>query len=101
MKKFSIYMDEHLVFFLDEKLAEINKGRAEEEGKMTRSQLINGMIKKSIVENYFGDEHDKYRIALAHNDEILNRLTEHINDQTSAIFQIINLMNGTELIEAD
>lgn len=101
MKKFSIYMDEHLVFLLDEKLAEINKDRTEEEGKMTRSQLINGMIKKSIVENYFGDEHDKYRMALAHNDEVLNRLVEHINDQTNAIFQIIHLMNGTEILEED
>lgn len=90
-----------MYFFLDEKLAEINKDRTEEEGKMTRSQLINGMIKKSIVENYFGNEHDKYRIALSHNDEVLSRLVEHINDQTIAIFQIINLMNGTELIEED
>ena len=94
-------MDEHLVVFLDEKLSEINKGRVENESKMTRSELINGIIKKAIVENYFGDEHDKYRMALAHNDEVLEKLIEHINDQSNAIFQIIHLMNGTELIEED
>ena len=101
MKKFSIYMDEHLVVFLDEKLSEINKGRVENESKMTRSELINGIIKKAIVQNYFEDEHDKYRMALAHNDEVLEKLIEHINDQSNAIFQIIHLMNGTELIEED
>jgi len=94
-------MDEHLVVFLDEKLSEINKGRVENESKMTRSELINGIIKKAIVQNYFEDEHDKYRMALAHNDEVLEKLIEHINDQSNAIFQIIHLMNGTELIEED
>lgn len=94
-------MDEHLVVFLDEQLSKINKGRTENESKMTRSELINGIVKKAIVQNYFEDEHDKYRMALAHNDEVLEKLIEHINDQTNAIFQIIHLMNGTELIEED
>ncbi len=94
-------MDEHLVVFLDDQLSKINKGRTENESKMTRSELINGIIKKAIVQNYFEDEHDKYRMALAHNDEVLEKLIEHINDQTNAIFQIIHLMNGTELIEED
>ena len=40
-------------------------------------------------------------MALAHNDEILERLIEHINEQTNAIYQVINLMNGTEIIEED
>lgn len=92
-------MDAHFVVFLDDQLSKINKGRTENESKMTRSELINGIIKKAIVQNYFEDEHDKYRMALAHNDEILNRLIEHINEQTNAIFQIINLMNGTEILE--
>ena len=94
-------MDEHLVDFINKKLSEINKGRVENESKMTRSELINGIIKKAIVQNYFEDEHDKYRMALAHNDEVLEKLIEHINDQSNAIFQIIHLMNGTELIEED
>lgn len=94
-------MDEHLVVFLDDQLSKINKGRTENESKMTRSELINGIIKKAIVQNYFEDEHDKYRMVLAHNDEVLEKLIEHINDQTNAIFQIIYLMNGTELIEED
>lgn len=101
MKKFSIYMDEHLVVFLDDQLSKINKGRTENESKMTRSELINGIIKKAIIQNYFGDEQDKYRMALAHNDEILERLIEHINEQTNAIYQVINLMNGTEIMEED
>lgn len=92
-------MDAHLVVFLDDQLSKINKGRTENESKMTRSELINGIIKKAIVQNYFEDEYDKYRMALANNDEILNRLIEHINEQTNAIFQIINLMNGTEILE--
>ena len=101
MKKFSIYMDEHLVEFLDDKLSEINREKNEEDAKMTRSQLINGIIKKAIIQNYFGDEQDKYRMALAHNDEVLERLIEHINEQTNAIYQVINLMNGTEIVEED
>lgn len=94
-------MDEHLVVFLDDQLSKINKGRTENESKMTRSELINGIIKKAIIQNYFRDEQDKYRMALAHNDEILERLIEHINEQTNAIYQVINLMNGTEIMEED
>ena len=94
-------MDEHLVEFLDDKLSEINREKNEEDAKMTRSQLINGIIKKAIIQNYFGDEQDKYRMALAHNDEVLERLIEHINEQTNAIYQVINLMNGTEIVEED
>lgn len=94
-------MDEHLVVFLDDQLSKINKGRTENESKMTRSELINGIIKKAIIQNYFRDEQDKYRMALTHNDEILERLIEHINEQTNAIYQVINLMNGTEIMEED
>ncbi|MFU2124129.1 hypothetical protein ACLRAD_11280 [Gallibacterium anatis] len=96
MQKISLNIPDHLANFLDRRLEELNKESVE---KLTKTNLIVGMLEKAIIQNYFEDEHDKYRMALAHNDEILNRLIEHINEQTNAIFQIINLMNGTEILE--
>ena len=98
MQKISLNIPNHLATFIDKKLEELNTDSSE---KLTKTDLIVGMLEKAIVENYFGDEHDKYRMALAHNDEVLNLLVEHINDQTNAIFQIIHLMNGTEILEED
>ena len=98
MQKISLNIPNHLATFIDKKLEELNTDSSE---KLTKTDLIVGILEKAIVENYFGDEHDKYRMALAHNDEVLNRLVEHINDQTNAIFQIIHLMNGTEILEED
>lgn len=96
MQKISLNIPDHLAFFLERELSELNKNSEE---KLTKTDLIVGMLEKAIVENSFGLEHDKYRIALANNDEVLNRLIEHINEQTNAMYQIINMINGTEIID--
>lgn len=98
MQKISLNIPDHLANFIDKKLIEVNANSIE---KLTRTDLIVGMLEKAIIQNYFGNEHDKYRMALAHNDEVLNRLVEHINEQTNAMYQIINLINGTEILEDD
>ena len=98
MQKISLNIPDHLANFLDRRLEKLN---AESIEKLTKTDLIVGMLEKAIIQNYFGDEQDKYRMALAHNDEILERLIEHINEQTNAIYQVINLMNGTEIMEED
>lgn len=98
MQKISLNIPDHLANFLDKRLEKLN---AESIEKLTKTDLIVGMLEKVIIQNYFGDEQDKYRMALAHNDEILERLIEHINEQTNAIYQVINLMNGTEIMEED
>lgn len=98
MQKISLNIPDHLAIFLDKRLEKLN---AESIEKLTKTDLIVGMLEKAIIQNYFGDEQDKYRMALAHNDEILERLIEHINEQTNAIYQVINLMNGTEIMEED
>lgn len=98
MQKISLNIPDHLANFLDKRLEKLN---AESIEKLTKTDLIVGMLEKAIIQNYFGDEQDKYRMALAHNDEILERLIEHINEQTNAIYQVINLMNGTEIMEED
>lgn len=98
MQKISLNIPDHLANFLDKRLEKLN---AESTEKLTKTDLIVGMLEKAIIQNYFGDEQDKYRMALAHNDEILERLIEHINEQTNAIYQVINLMNGTEIMEED
>ena len=98
MQKISLNIPDHLANFLDRRLEKLNADSIE---KLTKTDLIVGMLEKAIIQNYFGDEQDKYRMALAHNDEILERLIEHINEQTNAIYQVINLMNGTEIMEED
>lgn len=98
MQKISLNIPDHLANFLDRRLEKLN---AESIEKLTKTDLIVGMLEKAIIQNYFGDEQDKYRMVLAHNDEILERLIEHINEQTNAIYQVINLMNGTEIMEED
>lgn len=98
MQKISLNIPDHLANFLDKRLEKLNADSIE---KLTKTDLIVGMLEKAIIQNYFGDEQDKYRMALAHNDEILERLIEHINEQTNAIYQVINLMNGTEIMEED
>ena len=54
MQKISLNIPDHLANFLDKRLEKLN---AESIEKLTKTDLIVGMLEKAIIQNYFSTIH--------------------------------------------